>query len=269
MSTYTFGFIGTGSMGSALARASARSLEPEKIILSNRRVEKAEALAQSLQCAVGDNQTVATEAKYIFLGVKPQMMEELLLSLWATLAQRQDRYILVTMAAGITMEGLAKMAGNPCPVIRIMPNTPCAIGEGVVLYDANEFVTEEELEEFTQGLQGAGLLDPLEERLIDAGSTVAGCGPAFLFPFIEALADGGVYCGLPREKALRYAAQMAAGSAKLLLETGDHPGLLKDQVCSPGGTTIAGVRALERGGLRSAAMEAVIAAVEKTKELTK
>ena len=269
MSAYTFGFIGAGSMGSALARAACRTLKAEEIVLSNRTAAKAEALAGELGCAVGDNRTVAAQAEYIFLGVKPQMMAGLLEEIGPILAAREDRFVLVTMAAGLTMEKIAAMAGGDWPVIRIMPNTPCAVGAGVVLYDANGLVTEAALEKFTAGLAGAGLLDRLEERLIDAGSAVAGCGPAFLCLFLEGLADGGVACGLPRQKALRYAAQMAAGTAQLMLETNQHPGAMKDAVCSPGGSTIAGVRALERGGLRSAAMEAVIAALARNQELGK
>ena len=175
--------------------------------------------------------------------------------------------MLVSMAAGLTMEQISAMAGGAYPVIRIMPNTPCAVGAGVVLYDANSLVTSQELSAFTNALSGAGVLDRLEERLIDAGSAVAGCGPAFACLFLEALADGGVACGLPRQKALLYAAQMLEGTARLMLETGSHPGAMKDAVCSPGGSTIAGVHALERQGLRAAAMDAVIAAAEKNRAL--
>ena len=154
-------------------------------------------------------------------------------------------------------------------MIRIMPNTPCAVGEGVILCDANSLVSREELEEFTEGMSGAGVIDRLDEKLIDAGSAVAGCGPAFVCLLMEALADGGVACGLPRQKALLYAAQMVKGTAALQLAAGDHPGVMKDAVCSPGGSTIAGVRTLEERGFRGAAMDAVIAAAEKTRELGK
>lgn len=158
------------------------------------------------------------------------------------------------------------MAGVDCPVIRIMPNTPAAIGAGVVQY-CGQGAAEEELDSFAALIAPAGLVDPTPEELIDAASAVSGCGPAFAYLFIEALADGGVACGLPRDKAAAYAAQMLAGSARMVLESGKHPGALKDAVCSPGGTTIQGVRALEKGGFRSAAMEAVIAAYEKTVKL--
>ena len=269
MARYTFGFIGAGNMGSALARAAVKNLAPEQILLSNRTAAKAEALAALLGCAAGDNAMVAENAQYIFLGVKPQMMAGLLEELEPVLARRTDPFVLVTMAAGLTMERIAAMAGGDYPVIRIMPNTPCAVGAGVVLYDANPRVTEEQLAFFTQTMAGAGLLDRLEERLIDAGSAVAGCGPAFLSLFLEALADGGVSCGLPRQKALVYAAKMAEGTARLMLETGQHPGVMKDAVCSPAGSTIAGVRALEEHGFRAAAMDAVIAAMERNRDLGK
>lgn len=269
MSTHTFSFIGTGNMGSALARAAARALPPEQLLLSNRTPGKAEALAGELRCAAAPVLQAARDGKYIFLGVKPQMMEGLLSEIAPVLAARTDRFLLVTMAAGLTMERIAAMAGGPYPVIRIMPNTPCAVGEGVILWDANAQVTEAEASMFTSALSGAGVLDRLEERLIDAGSAVAGCGPAFACLLLEALADGGVSCGLPRQKALLYAAQMLKGTAALQLSTGTHPGALKDAVCSPGGSTIAGVRALEERGFRGAAMEAVMAAAEKTRELGK
>lgn len=269
MADYIFSFIGTGNMGGALARAAARKLPPEAILLSNRTPEKAAALAEELKCGHAAPHRAAEQGKYIFLGVKPQMMGDLLAEIGPVLARRRDRFLLVTMAAGLTMERIAAMAGGDYPVIRIMPNTPCAVGEGVILCDANERVTEEELTEFMDDMSGAGVVDRLEERLIDAGSAVSGCGPAFVCLLLEALADGGVACGLPRRKALLYAAQMVKGTAALQLTTGEHPGAMKDAVCSPGGTTIAGVRALEERGFRSAAMDAVIAAVEKTKELGK
>ena len=269
MADYTFGFIGTGNMGSALARAAVTNISPGKIILSNRTAATAEALAAELGCSAGDSAAAAARSDYIFLGVKPQMMAGLLTELGPVLAARTDSFVLVTMAAGLTMERIAAMAGGDYPVIRIMPNTPCAVGAGVVLYDANDLVTGEQLTFFTAAMAGAGLLDRLEERLIDAGSAVSGCGPAFLSLFLEALADGGVSCGLPRQKALIYAAKMAEGTAKLMLETGQHPAIMKDAVCSPAGSTIAGVRALEEHGFRAAAMDAVIAAMERNRELGK
>ena len=267
MAAYTCSFIGTGSMGGALARAVCRTLPPAEVLLSNRTPAKAEALARELGCAVGPAAQAAEEAAYIFLGVKPQMMAGLLAAIAPVLARRGNRFVLVSMAAGLTMERIAAMAGGPAPVIRIMPNTPCAVGAGMVLYDANALVTEEELGRFTAFMAGAGALDRLEERLIDAGSAVSGCGPAFVCQFIEALADGGVACGLPRRKALLYAAQTLRGTARLMLDTGAHPGAMKDAVCSPAGSTIAGVQVLERRALRGAVMDAVAAAAQKNAAL--
>lgn len=269
MATYTCSFIGTGSMGGALARAVCRTLPPDQIFLSNRTAARAESLAGELGCACGPVSQAAAEADYIFLGVKPQMMADLLAELAPVLAGRRDRFVLVSMAAGLTMERIAAMAGGDVPVIRIMPNTPCAVGAGMVLYDANGLVTEAELTAFTAAMAGAGVLDRLEERLIDAGSAVSGCGPAFVCQFIEALADGGVACGLPRQKALLYAAQTLRGTARLMLDTGSHPGAMKDAVCSPAGSTIAGVRVLEQRAFRGAVMDAVIAAGERNRALGK
>ncbi len=263
----TFGFIGTGNMGGALARAAVKTMPKEAVFLANRTVEKAQALARELGCQAADQLWIAANCAYIFLGVKPQMMAGLLDELAPVLAKREDRVILVSMAAGIEIEKIRRMAGRNYPVIRIMPNTPVAVGNGVILYDTSEDVTEEEKALFCANMAAAGILDPLPEKLMDAGSAVAGCGPAFAALFLEALADGGVACGLPRAKAVEYAAQMLLGTAKLAVESGQHPGQLKDAVCSPGGATIAGVRMLEQGAFRGSAMEAVIASYKRTKEL--
>lgn len=260
------GFIGTGSMGGALATAARKALPGENLLLSNRTPEKALALAERLDARAVDNATAAKEADYLFLGVKPHMMAGLLESLRGVLSERQTPCVLVSMAAGLSIESIREMAGLELPVIRIMPNTPAAVGQGVVLCCA-EGATAEQLETFKGFMAGAGLLDFIDEKLIDAGSAVSGCGPAFVAMLIEALADGGVACGLPRAKAQAYAAQTLLGTAALSLETGQHPGQLKDAVCSPAGSTIQGVRALEKGGFRSAAFEAVVAAYEKTIEL--
>ena len=263
----TFGFIGTGNMGGALARALAKNVEGDSILLANRSAEKAAALAAELGCKAVSSEAIAKKADYIFLGVKPQMMADLLAQLSPILKEREDRFILVTMAAGLTIQRIRELAVGDYPVIRIMPNTPASIGEGMILYTAGSDVLDIELQIFLSAMSGAGLLSPLPEHLMDAGSAVSGCGPAFVDLFIEALADGGVACGLPRASALEFAAQMVAGSAKLVLESGKHPGVLKDAVCSPGGTTIQGVRALEAGNFRGTVMEAVIKAYEKNFDL--
>lgn len=263
-----FGLIGCGNMGGPLAKAAAQVLESDALLLTNRTPAKAEALAQEIGGTVTDNMEAAAKADYLFLGVKPQMMADMLAGIAPVLAQREKPVILVTMAAGLTIQRIREMAGGSYPVIRIMPNTPAAIGQGMILY-TSDGVSQEEMETFLHVMAAAGRFDELPEHLMDAGSAVSGCGPAFVYPFIEALADGGVACGLPRAKAQEYAAQTLLGAAMLVLESGKHPGALKDAVCSPGGSTIAGVRALERGAFRSAATEAVIAAYQQNQVLGK
>lgn len=269
MANYKAGFIGAGNMGGALAVAACKNGEAHRIVLADNNAQKAQALAENCNCIAADNATVARESTFIFLGVKPQVLPMLLDEIAPVLAARNDRFVLVTMAAGISMESITNGANGDYPVIRIMPNTPVVLGEGMILYAVNEYVTPEEEHAFLSLMSAAGSFDKLDEKLIDAGSAVSGCGPAFAYLFIEALADGGVECGLPREKALRYAAQTVLGAAEMVLCTGKHPGELKDAVCSPGGTTIAGVHALEDGAFRSTAMDAVFAAYHRTKELAK
>ena len=261
-----FGFIGTGNMGGALATAARKALPGEYILLANRTPEKARTLAEKLDARTADNETAARESDFLFLGVKPQMMAGVLAGIRETLASRTEPCVLVTMAAGLTIRTIREMAGVDFPTIRVMPNTPAAIGKGVMLC-CSEDVDRDSLELFTEVMNGVGLLGFIDEGQIDAASAISGCGPAFAAMLIEALADGGVACGLPRKDAQMFAAQMLLGTAGLALETGEHPGALKDAVCSPGGSTIQGVRALEAGGFRSAAIEAVVAAYEKTLEL--
>lgn len=265
MAEVKFGFIGTGNMGAALARALRKTVPGHEVVVSNRTALKAQTLAAELNCRAEDNKTVASQAKFIFLGVKPQMMKEMLDGIKDTLYSRTDRFVLVTMAAGIKIDTINEMLGANYPIIRIMPNTPVAIGEGVVLYSASEDVFMDEITDFSNCMRNVGILDRLDECLIDAACAVSGCGPAFVYMFAQALADGAVECGLPRAKAARYAAQTLIGSAKLILESEKHPEQLKDEVCSPGGTTIAGVHALEKDGFRGAVMDAVKAAFDKTK----
>ena len=257
------GFIGTGTMGSAVARAVRKGAPEVELLLANRTPAKAEKLAAELGARSVDNETAARTCSLIFLGVKPQMMAGMLAEIAPILAARTDRFVLASMAAGLDAGKIQEMAGGEYPVICLMPNTPVAVGAGVVEYYGLG-ATEAELDAFQALLAPAGLVDRIDPGQLNAASAVSGCGPAFCSLFIEALADGGVSCGLPRDKALAYAAQMVEGTAKLMLEQHAHPGTLKDGVCSPGGTTIQGVRALEAKGFRSAAMEAVIAAYDKT-----
>ena len=259
-----YGFIGCGNMGGAIARALVKKCTDFAI---TDRSGRAAALAAELNCKYSDNVTIAVQAKRIFLGVKPQMMAGVLHQLRPFL--RETKPLLITMAAGLTMEQIQEMAGTPLPVIRIMPNTPVAVGKGLTLYCANNMVTNEVLDDFLQDMEYSGILDPVDEHLFDAAGTVSGCGPAYLYMFIEAMADGAVACGVPRAKAMEYAAATMAGAAQMVLDTKLHPGALKDAVCSPGGSTIAGVKALEDGAFRSTVMNCIMAACKRNSELGK
>ena len=261
-----FGFLGCGNMGGALARAVSRS--GNTLYLSDHDTAKAQALSKELGATFSDNETVCRECDYIYIAVKPQFLGGLYAEISPVLKSRKTPFVLVSMAAGVSMASILEGIGKEVPLIRIMPNMPASIGKGTILYCTNG-VGEQEEKIFLEAMSAAGLLDPIPEQLIDAASAVSGCGPAFVYLFLEALADGAVLCGLPRDKALRYASSTVAGSAELLLQSGGHPGTWKDAVCSPGGTTIAGVRKLEEGAFRAATMNAVIAAYEKTVSLGK
>ena len=274
----SIGFIGTGTMGTAVARAAVKGAQGAPVLLANRTRSKAEAVARELGVQTADNETVARECSLIFLGVKPQMMEQLLSFAkenvgWADPSIMQTYYSAGTLIALVVTALLTRKIKDvrfivAYPVICLMPNTPVAVGAGVVQYYGVD-ATEEELSDFQNLLSAAGMIDRVNPDRLNAASAVSGCGPAFCAVFIEALADGGVACGLPRDKALAYAAKMVEGTAQLMLENHAHPGQLKDGVCSPGGTTIQGVRTLEDRGFRSAVIEAVIAAYEKTIALGK
>ncbi len=261
-----FGIIGVGNMGGPVAKALCLGAGAKQVFVSNRTPEKARALAEELGCHVTDN-CGAARCRYLFLGVKPQGMEALLQELQPVL--RDVRPVLISMAAGLSCERITEMAGCELPVMRIMPNTPVAYGCGVVMYCKNHLLSAEDEAALVKALAPAGTVDPLEEKLMDAGSALCGCSPAFTDLYIEALADGAVACGIPRAKALKYAAAAVAGAGRLALESGSHPGALKDAVCSPGGSTIQGVRTLERHGFRSAVIEAVIAATDANGALGK
>ena len=260
------GFIGCGNMGGALLRAVAASDGSHKIFVSGKGSERASAVAEETGASVCGNEQISSECTLIFLAVKPQVMPEVLKRLQDCFASRKDRFVLVTIAAGLSISAIRDMAGGCYPIIRIMPNLPVSIGAGTTLY-CSEDVTDEELNNFLSIMKSSGVMCPVEEKLIDAGSAISGCSPAFAFMFIEALADGGVACGLPRSTAQLLAAQTLAGSAQLLIESEKNPAELKDNVCSPGGTTIEGVLTLEAGGFRSLAAEAVRSAYNKTIKL--
>lgn len=261
------GFIGCGNMGSALAR-SICEIPQTKVYISDSNTDKAKEFCSANGAVLSDNVQICNECELIFLAVKPNALPVLLPALSSALSQNKNGAI-VSMAAGQSIAKIEELIGFPYPIIRIMPNTPAAVGKAMITWCKNALVTDACAEKFTNALSSAGKLDFIDERLIDAASAVAGCGPAFVYMFIEALADGGVECGLPREKAMLYAAETVKGAADMVNKTGKHPGQLKDEVCSPGGSTIEGVRTLEEGAFRATVTDAVISAYEKTLKLGK
>lgn len=265
---YKYGFIGAGNMGGAIINAVAKCVDPSSMYISDRSEEKTTGLSSTTGCVISDNEKVAAECDMIFLGVKPQMMEEVLSGIKDILRERKERFVLVSMAAGTDIATIRRLAGGDYPVIRIMPNLPVLVGEGMTFYCTAD-ATEDDVMIFREAMKMSGAVCGIKEELIDVGSAVAGCSPAYVAMFIEALADGGVMAGLTRSDALFFAEQAVAGTAKLLIASGAHPEEFKDRVCSPGGTTIAGVKALEDKGFRSAVISACCASLDKTKELTK
>lgn len=259
-----YGFIGCGNMGGALIRALSK--KTKDIMIADFFAEKAQSLADQLKLSVGTNKDVAKNCDRIFLAVKPQMMEKVVEEIKDVFEMRKP--ILISIAAGLEIKKIESFAGGNIPVIRIMPNTPAQVGMGLIMYTSNS-LAENILPDFVSDMEFAGTLDRLDEKLIDAGTALSGCGPAYMYMFLEALADGGVACGLPRDKAMLYAIKTMAGAAELALTSKKHPGQLKDEVCSPGGSTIMGVKALEDGNLRACAVNAVIKAYERNKELGK
>ena len=258
------GFIGVGNMGGALARAAAKSAH--NIYLSDKDTTKAAALAKEIGAAVVETADIVKNCDLIWIGVKPQFASALAEEIHDKLSARTSPFCLVSFMAGVTLQKLGELFGN-YPTIRVMPNTAVAVGQGMIVWCANNKVKDTQIELFSQAMAYAGATDRLQEHLIDAATAVMGCGPAYVYLFIEALADGGVKCGLPRDKALLYAEQMVHGAAALALDSGKHPGELKDAVCSPGGSTIAGVAALEEGGFRGVTLNAVEAAYRRTQQL--
>lgn len=262
--TYSAGFIGVGNMGGALATAVYKAAQ--NIAVCDFDKAKTDALAASMpQMEVKDADTVAKEARFVFLGVKPDAIGKVASAIAPKLTADT---VVVTMAAGVSLQEIC-VATKTDKCIRIMPNTPVSAAQGMILYCLGAGVTEAEEKEFLALLSGAGIVDKIDEKFIDAAAALSGCGPAFVYIFAEALAEGAVKCGLPRDKALLYAKQTVFGSAAMMLNSDKHPERLKDDVCSPGGTTIEGVLALEKGAFRATAASAVTAAYEKTAKLKK
>jgi pyrroline-5-carboxylate reductase len=267
LSQLRFGFLGAGRMATALARgwlkaglaAADRMLASDP--LPQARLQFGEETGTS---AIEDNQAIVQRSDIIILAVKPQSMAALLAEIRPLMT---PRHLVISIAAGVTLAQLAEALGLNCRLIRVMPNTPCLVGACAAGFAASASATPDDVQ-FVEGLfNSLGIAYTLPERLLDAVTGLSGSGPAYVFVMIEALSDGGVRMGLPRDVATKLAAQTVFGAAKMLLETGLHPGQLKDQVASPGGTTIAGLQAIEKAGFRAALIDAVEAATNRAAEL--
>lgn len=260
-----FGFIGCGNMGGALARAVSKV--DRSIALSSKSGSTSKKLALEIKAQAASNAEIAKFAKFIVLGVKPQVLFGVISEIAPILKERKDKFVVISMVAGVKIEKITAALGEKVAVIRIMPNTPSAVGGGITEYSVNKYVSKKDKAEFLKAFSASGEMIEIAEGLIDAASAVSGCGPAFVYMFIQSMADAGVECGLPRATALKLAAGTVKGAGAMVLETGEHPEALKDAVCSPGGSTIVGVEELENGAFRGTVANAVVSAYEKTKKL--
>lgn len=258
-----YGFIGCGNMGGALIRAAAKTTKD--IMIADFDNQKAVALAQELGLCAGDNKTVATQCDRIFLGVKPQVMAEMLDEIKSVLSDKKP--VLISMAAGLTTDKIKELAGD-MPVIRIMPNTPVSVGNGVVLYCSNG-VENAVADDFVNDMRHSGKLYHIDESLMDAGCSVSGCGPAFMYTFASAVAKGGVECGLDEKQAIEFAAATMSGAAEMLLTSGKSPDELTNAVCSKGGSTIEGVTVLKNSEFENIVVNCIKAAYKRNQELGK
>lgn len=257
--------IGTGAMGGAIIRAVCNKFDPNNITVSNRTLEKGKSFANDTGCRFADNnKDCIKDAKYIFIAVKPAFLSDLFAEIKNDIPSDA---VVISMAAGVKIEKLESFA--KARYVRIMPNVPAQIAKGMTALSCNDNINSEELSDITEILETTGKVEQVPEKLMDCVTGVSGSGPAFVFMFIEAMADAAVRCGMPRKQAYTYAAQTVMGSAALVLETGKHPGELKDSVTSPAGTTIEGVAALESNGMRNAVIEAVTASYNKSVSLGK
>ncbi len=260
-------FLGTGNMAEALLKGLLRegTAEPEEIVCAEPRPERRAEIADRYAVEVtGDNRAAAALADLLVLSVKPQMMDAVLAEIAPVIDARK---LVVSIAAGVPIAAMARRLPAGARLIRTMPNLPAVVGAGATAIARGPNATEEDATVARAIFEAVGTAVVVDEPLLDAVTGLSGSGPAFIFLAVEALADGGVKAGLPRAAALSLAAQTVLGAARMLLETGRHPGELKDQVTSPAGTTIAGVAALEARGFRAALMEAVEAATRRAREL--
>jgi pyrroline-5-carboxylate reductase len=260
------GFLGAGQMARALAKGwiAAGLLDVSKSLASDPFPAARDTFASTGISAVESNIQVVSSTEILILAVKPQTIGALLSEIRPHLNGKQ---LVLSIAAGITLKTLAEELGSETRLVRVMPNTPCLLGVSASGFALSPAATAEDASLVSTLFGAVGKAFALPEPLLDAVTGLSGSGPAFVYVMIEALADGGVRVGLPRDVALTLAAQTMLGSAKMVLESGLHPGALKDAVASPGGTTIAGLHALERGGVRAALMDAVEAATKRAEEL--
>lgn len=256
------GFIGAGNMGGAIAR-SAYSTGLCEIYVCDKDEEKAGALAKDISASLCTASWAVENCELVYLATKPNILPYVAQEL------SDIKCTLVSMAAGVNLERLAELFGKDTPIIRIMPNTPILVSSGVAVYTKNKNVDEAALEKFLSAMSHAGLVEEIEEDKIDAETAVAGCGPAFVYMFAKAMADGGVQAGLSQETAIRYAAATLRGAAQMLLVDERTPDELCRAVCSPGGSTIEGVKSLSENGFEKIVSDAVIASFNKTKALGK
>ncbi len=263
------GFIGCGNMGGALATAVSKSSMDVSLYLSDANVQKASNLAEIINANVESTIGIVQNCDVIFLGVKPQGMSALFDEISSLIQKRSDKPVLVSMAAGIALETIEKLVGISLPIVRIMPNTPVKLGAGMIEVCHNNDVSQQQLQLILDLLAEAGELDVIPEDMIDAASAIAGSGPAFVYLFTEFLAQGALECGIPLEKGVKYAAQTLLGSAQMILQGEHTPEELRIAVCSPGGSTLAGLTALETHEFSTAVKEAVIRAFRRSKELGK
>ena len=261
------GFIGLGNMATAMIGGILQKgiFQPEEVIGSNRSKDGLEKAKKAFGItAVSTNREVAEKADIVVLSVKPQFYPLVIEEIKDIISEKQ---IVVSIAPGKTLQWLHDLFGKEIKIVRCMPNTPALVGEGCTGVCHNDLVTGEEMNQVLHILSGFGIASLVEEHMMDAVVGVSGSSPAYVFMFIEAMADEAVAAGMPRKQAYEFAAQAVLGSAKMVLETGKHPGELKDMVCSPGGTTIQAVRVLEERGFRSAVIEAMDACIEKSRSM--
>ena len=268
----TFGFIGAGNMGGAVAISACRALGAARVIVFDPDLAKTSALSAETGCSVASNlDDLVARADFIVLCVKPNMIDSVIETISPAIAAAGGEKSIASIAAGVSISAIAEAlakGGLRLPIVRLLPNTPMTVGKGMTVLACCPGVSDEDKALICQALSAGGEVLELEEKLIDAATPVFSCSPAFGYMFIDALADGGVMAGLPRAQAICLAAQSLYGAAAMVLESGKHPAQLKDEVCSPGGSTIVGVEELEKKSFRAAVASAVFEAYKKTLTLS-